>query len=247
MVTDEQNEDFQRLHQLIEGSDDVRGFLEGMARYASTTLSRVTGAPIECAVTLHRRKRSVTIAGSSDRAILLDGVEQALGDGPCLEALRTLKPVLVPDTGIDERWPRLSVSLAAAGARSVLGVPLELGVNAAAALNFFAQDAGLFTEHAIEEATIFADMAAQALRLAVRIATADLLAEDLKAAMESRTAIDLATGIIMEQNHCSRKEAFSLLRDASQNRNQKLRDVAAGVLGSRFESPDTASVTYFED
>ncbi|MFE5837459.1 hypothetical protein [Arthrobacter sp. NPDC056493] len=79
METGEQNEVFQRLHQLIDGAvtlaDDVKGFLEGMTRYASATLSRVTGAQIECAVTLHRRKRSVTIAGSSDTAILLDGVE----------------------------------------------------------------------------------------------------------------------------------------------------------------------------
>lgn len=75
---------------------------------------------------------------------------------------------------------------------------------------------GLFTETVVEEAVIFADMAAQALRLAVRIATANLLAQDLKTAMESRTAIDLATGIIMEQNHCSQGEAFAKLCDASQ-------------------------------
>ena len=136
--SDEQSDDFRRLHQLIEGTEDIKGFLDGMSRYAASTLSRVTGASIECAVTLHQRKRRVTIAGSSDTAIKLDAIEQALGDGPCLEALQTLKPVLLPDTDRDQRWPDYSKELAAAGARSVLGVPLSLGKNASAALNFFA-------------------------------------------------------------------------------------------------------------
>ncbi|MFE5837457.1 ANTAR domain-containing protein [Arthrobacter sp. NPDC056493] len=90
-------------------------------------------------------------------------------------------------------------------------------------------------------------MAAQALRLAVRIASADLLAEDLKAAMESRTAIDLATGIIMEQDHCSQYEAFAMLRDASQNRNEKLRSVAEGILEDRTANHEPTSVTHFEE
>ncbi len=246
MGTEEQNEDFQRLHQLIAGADDVKGFLEGMTRYAAAALSRTAGSRIECAVTLHRRRRRATIAGSSDIAILLDGVEQSLGDGPCLEALQSFQPVLLADTDNDVRWPAYSRSLAAAGSRSVLGVPLDLGNDASAALNFFAADTGLFTRETIDEAAVFADMAGQALRLAVRIATADLLASDLKAAMESRTSIDLATGIIMEQDHCSQDEAFTKLHQASANRNEKLRDLAEDILRARTSAEQAASSTHFD-
>lgn len=247
METDEQNEDFQRLHQLIAGTEDVQGFLGGMTRCAATTLSRATGTRVECAVTLHRRRRSVTIGGSSDIAILLDGVEQALGDGPCLEALRHKKPVLLTNTATDLRWPAFSRRVADAGVRSVLGVPLDVGKDAFAALNFFALDAGLFTQDAVEEAVVFADMAGQALRLVVRIATADLLAEDRKGAMEHRTAIDLATGIIMGQNGRSQEEASAVLLRASQNRNQKLRDIAEGIIKSHSGAHQTTPTTHFED
>ena len=246
MGTEEQNEDFQRLHQLIAGTDDVKGFLTGMTRYAAATLSRTSGSRVECAVTLHRRRRRATIAGSSDMAILLDGVEQSLGDGPCLEALQTLKPVLLADTADDERWPAYSRNLAAAGARSVLGVPLDLGRDASAALNFFAAETGLFTTEIIDEAAVFADMAGQALRLAVRIAAADMLAADLKAAMESRTAIDLATGIIMEQDHCDHDEAFAKLQKASSNRNEKLRDIAEDILRARAKAGHAITPTHFD-
>ena len=247
METDEQNEDFQRLHQLITGAEDVKGFLTGMTKYAATTLSRAAGARVECAVTLHRRKRSLTIGGSSDTAIRLDSVEQAIDDGPCLEALRSMHPVLLPDTSTDDRWPAYSAKVAGTGVRSVLGVPLELNHDASAALNFFAPESGLFTESAIDEAVIFADMASQALRLVVRIATADLLAADRKAAMEQRTAIDMAIGIIMGQNNCGPDEALGMLMHASQTRNQKLRDIAEGIIRNRVSAHQPSPTTYFED
>ncbi|MCX8456088.1 GAF and ANTAR domain-containing protein [Paenarthrobacter ureafaciens] len=246
METDEQNEDFQRLHQLIDGKEDLKGFLNGTTKYAARALTRATGVRVECAVTLHRRKRAATIAGSSDDAILLDGIEQRLDDGPCMEALRTGVPVVVIDAATETRWPAYARNLTVAGARSALGVPMELGDDASAGLNFFSDVAGLFTEGVIEEAVTFADMASQALRLALRIATADLLAKDLKAAMERRTVIDLATGIVMSQNRCSQEEAFAVMLRASQNRNQKLHDVARDMLRSLAGNTDEAR-THFDD
>jgi GAF domain-containing protein len=244
--TEDQNEDFQRLHQLITGTKDIKGFLDGMTRYASTTMTLATGERVECAVTLWRRKRSMTIAGSSDTAILLDGVEQALGDGPCVEALETLAPVLLADTAVENRWPEYSKSLAAAGARSVLGVPLALGKDAAAALNFFAPATGLFTAETIEEAAIFGDMAGQALRLALRLVAAELLAEDLRSAMQTRAVIDVACGMIMEQNQCTQEEAFEFIAQASQHRNQKVHDVAASIIRRHSGSSGTTT-THFQD
>ncbi|WP_347108876.1 GAF and ANTAR domain-containing protein [Paenarthrobacter sp. S56] len=244
METDEQNEDFQRLHQLIAGADDIKGFLDGMTRFAATALTKASGSRIECAVTLRRRKRAVTIAGSSEAATVLDSIEQALGDGPCVQAVASGRVVLVAGIENDGRWPEYAKSLQTAGARGVLGVPLPLGEDASAALNFFAAKPGLFSEGVIEEASVFADMAAQALRLALRIATADLLAEDLKMAMDRRTVIDLACGMIMTQNNCGQSDAFAFLLKASQHRNQKVHDVAAGIVQGRSGEVVT---TYFED
>ena len=245
MQSDEQHEDLQKLHQLVESTNDVQAFLQGMTRYAATRVSAVTGTAIECAVTLHRRRRRATIAGSSTTATLLDRIEQDLGEGPCLEALETLKPVVLPDTGLDRNWPEYSKNLAAAGARSVLGVPLKLGEDASAALNFFAPDTGLFTEQAVHEAIGFADMAARALRLAVRISTADTVIAELKEALASRTIIGMACGIIMEQNNCGQDQAFAALLAASQNRNKKLRNLAESIVNKK--TPGTTPVIHFED
>jgi transcriptional regulator with GAF, ATPase, and Fis domain len=219
-----------QLQDFLLGTANVEDFLNRLAEFAAATLSRSIGAPIECGVTLQRRKRSTTVAGSSQRALMLDRIEHAIGDGPCVQALRTKKVVVLADVETDPRWPVYQRELEAVGCHSTLGVPLEIGEDASAALNFFAAQPGLFTEESVQEAAGFADLAERSLRLAVRIGTAQSRAEDLQAAMESRTTIDLACGVVMAQNRCSQEEAMGILTKVSSNRNQKLRNVAADVL-----------------
>jgi hypothetical protein len=120
------------------------------------------------------------------------------------------------------------------GFTGVLGIPLEVGPGAAATLSFLATEPGVFSEPTTLEGMGFADEGRRSLALALRIADAELRSENRAAALESRTAIDLARGILMAQNHCTAQEAFEVLRKASSNRNQKLRALALEV-ATRFD------------
>lgn len=219
-----------QLQDLIVETESVEDFLQQLSEFSAASLSQSTGEDVECGVTLQRRRRTMTVAGSSSNAVKLDRIEQSLGDGPCIEALRIKSVVLLADVDTDPRWPEYQQRLAEHGCRSMLGVPLEIGDDAAAALNFFASSTGVFSAEVVAEAAGFADLAGRALRLAVRIGAVQARAEDLHAAMEHRTSIDLACGVVMAQNRCSQDEAMDILTRVSSNRNQKLRDVAAGVL-----------------
>lgn len=231
MATPKDDDQFVKLHDLILGSSSVSGFLGELSGVAAATLTESAGSHIECGVTLRRHKRNATVAGSSEHARELDALEHALGQGPCLTSLETMKPVVLADVDADPRWPEYQKILADHGCRAVLGVPLELDQNQGAALNFFASEPGIFSEVVISKAQGFADLAGRALRLALKIADAQNMADDLAAAMENRTTIDLACGVIMAQNRCSQEEAMVLLAKASSHRNQKLRDLAAEILG----------------
>ncbi|MFM9274413.1 GAF and ANTAR domain-containing protein [Pseudarthrobacter sp. NKDBFgelt] len=237
MAFNQVQSDYDQLQGLLSGGGDLKSFLYGLTRLASGVMTEAAGASVECAVTLLRQKRPVTIAGSSELAVRLDEIEQAVGGGPCTEALRIGRPVLLADVSADSRWPTYRKALAAAGCGSCLGVPLDPGENAAAALNFFASPAGPITEQMVPRATAFAESAGHAMALAVRMAAKDELTNDLRAAMEKRTVIDLAAGIIMGQNRCTQDEAMKILMAVSSNRNQKLaavaEEVVAGVSGSR--------------
>lgn len=239
---DQEADDFQRLHNLVADMEDIKGLLDDVTDLAATAMTRTAGTKIECAVALHRRKRANTIAGSDEEAILLDGQEQRLGDGPCIEAIESGKPELL-DSLTGKKWPAFRRELAGTSFESVLGVALDLGNDATAALNFFAADAGVFTDEVSKDAQQFAEVAARALRLGLRIAGAELKAEDLTAAMKHRTPIDMALGIIMAQNRCTAEEAFNILRDASSARNEKLHGVARAIVSGIAKA---APVTHFE-
>lgn len=222
----------EQLQDLVVGSEDVSGFLAELCELSASSLSRALGREVSCAVTLSRHHRTTTAAWSDPEARLFDEIQHSYGEGPCLHAMSTGTTVLVRNTRTDSRWPEYCQAIASLGQLSVLGVPLTLDSGATAALNIFAPTADVFDAAAIRKAEMFAAQAEKALRLAVRIGVQQQLATDLRTAMESRTAIDLAAGIIMGQNRCSQAEAMAILTKASSSRNQKLRVVAEKIVES---------------
>lgn len=243
MTNSAEHELLLELQDLIIETGSVADFLGGLATMAAAAAGRASGRTVECGVTLKHNRKTRTVGGSTERAIHLDKIEHQVGDGPCIASMRVKSPVLLADVHTDPRWPVYQKRLIDEGYLSVLGVPLELGDGAAAALNFFAPVPDLFSEDIITEAANFAEIAGRAVRLAVRVATAEGAADDLSAALESRTAINLACGIIMGQNRCSQSEAMGILVKVSSHRNQKLRDVAEEMV--RKISGEEAS-TYFD-
>lgn len=224
------NESVLLLQEILVGAGNAVEFLSGLSGLAAAAVSEAAGDDIECAVTLKLRRRPATVAASSARALELDKLEQALGDGPCIRALREMAPVIIDDVAKDSRWRTYCEQLADRNVHSTLGVPLEITGDASAALNFFATGPGMFTADVYDKAVGFAAAAHNTLHLSVRINNAQNRADDLEAALESRTAINLACGVIMAQNRCSQEEAMAILTKVSSNRNRKLRDVARELI-----------------
>jgi hypothetical protein len=230
MSSSPENEAVNQLQNILVGAENAAEFLSGLSGLAAAAVSEVAGDAIECAVTVKLRRRPSTVAGSSNRAVELDRIEQAVGDGPCMRAMREMSPVIIDDVSADSRWPELARKFADAGVYSSLGVPLEINSEASAALNFFASKPGVFTPNVYDKAVGFGAAAHSTLHLSVRIKSAENRAEDLEAAMQNRTAINLACGVIMAQNRCSQSEAMEILTKVSSNRNRKLRDVATELI-----------------
>jgi GAF domain-containing protein len=160
-------------------------------------------------------------------------------------ALQTGKTVHVGDVTSERRWPEYARAVAAQGVRSILGVPLQLEGDSTASLNIYSSAAQGFSPADIVRAELFCEQSSKTLRLELRMAQLKDAKEDLEAAMKSRTAIDIAVGVIMAQNRCSQSAAMAILRTASNSRNIKLRDVAAGVIES--VSPESELHTHFDE
>jgi len=229
------------LQSVLVGAGNASDFLSGLTKLAAASISEASGDEIECAITVKVRRRPLTAAGSSPRAVQIDRFEQAIGDGPCIAALREMSPVIIDDGSLDFRCTAPTKKFAEIGVHSSLGIPMEISEDASAALNFFASKPGAFTPDVFNKAVGFAAAARNILHLSVRIDSAHHRAEDLESAMQSRTAIDLACGVIMAQNRCSQAEAMEILTKVSSNRNRKLRDIATELIeqvsGSGIETP----------
>lgn len=81
-----------------------------------------------------------------------------------------------------------------------------------------------------DKALGFAAAAHNTLHLSVRFSTAARQTEDLEAAVQGRTAINLECDVTMAQNRCSQAETMEILTKVSSDRNCKLRDVATELI-----------------
>jgi hypothetical protein len=130
-----------------------------------------------------------------------------------------------------------------AGFYSSLSAPMRPGADAVGALNIYAVDRDAFSAEDLQRARWLAEEAERVVELALKMADDAEVRAQLEAALTSRSVIDQALGIIMGQNRCSSEEAFRLLRDASQNRNVKLRELASAMVASvsKGQAPNTSS------
>ncbi|HKU12555.1 MAG TPA: GAF and ANTAR domain-containing protein [Sinomonas sp.] len=233
--------DVAELQGILLESPDLKSFLFRLTQVAAQELSRRGTA--YCSVTVLRERRWATVGFSEEFAVGLDDLQYSTGEGPCMTALKTGRVVHVADLVHEQRWPAYRPPALESGIRSILAVPIVLDLGAQAALNCYTEEAGAFDVEAKASVEAFADLAASSVRLAVRLETEMERSSDLKAALESRTAINLASGVIMAQSGCTQEQAVEILRRAAISRNVKLRDVASQIL-ARFGEVDPA--THFD-
>jgi ANTAR domain/GAF domain len=221
-----------RVQDMLLDTQDVQDFLDELARFSAESMSGPRGQ-IYCGITLLRHRSAATVASSSEHAQAVDEIQYQFGDGPCLRSCREGVLVHVPDFALDTEFPDYNDTVLRNGIRSVLAVPFDLpGADARAGLNLYSEKPNVFDPGAVESAVSYVRQASKGLRLAVLLAQRNDNAANMKRAMESRTIIDTAVGIIIAQNRCSQEDAINLIKSASSTRNLKLRDVAAAIVES---------------
>ncbi|UWX97475.1 GAF and ANTAR domain-containing protein [Arthrobacter zhaoxinii] len=231
----------ERLQDLTLSSVTVQEFLHELAALTAKAFS-IPASPVECAMTITRDHKPVRAAFSGAPSGSLDDLQYDFTEGPCLTAIHERTLVHIPDLHREKRWEQYAGVLEQAGMRSVLVLPLDLETDGVATLSLYSARAGHFDTATVEQIQDFARRITKPVRLAARLAAGGEHSADLRAAMDSRTVIDLAVGIVMAQNRCSQDEAFTMLVSASGSRNIKLRQIAERVVGSVSE---TEAQTHF--
>ncbi|MET1133870.1 MAG: GAF and ANTAR domain-containing protein [Aeromicrobium sp.] len=176
---------------------------------------------------LYGKRRVETPAASDDLSATGDRLQVEFGEGPALDTLWDVDTVYVPDLAADPRWPRWGPGLSdATGACSVLTFRLFTVKDIVGALSLYSTKVEAFTE----------EDRAEGLALAAHIALAVLAAQKLdqyETALDSRTLIGQACGLVMERYDVDAPRAFALLTRLSSTHEVKLREIALELIHTR--------------
>lgn len=174
---------------------------------------------------IHRDNRIDTPAASSDVVVRVDELQYETDEGPCLDAIRVQETVRSDDIGTDDRWPSWGPRAAEeTGVRSMMCFRLFTLEDTVGGLNLYSGTVGAFDETDFENGQVLAAHSAVAVARAQQVA-------NLKVAMDTRTVIGQAQGILMERYGVDAERAFQVLRRVSSH--VKLRDVALELVTTR--------------
>jgi GAF domain-containing protein len=179
-------------------------------------------------VSLVRSKGAIDTPAASDDVVEIgDRLHAELGEGPCLGASWEEDMVYVADLETDPRWQRWGARLhEATGVRSLLCLKLFTIQDTLGALNLYSSKPDGFGEQDKAEGS------ALAAHIAIAVAAAQRI-EQLETALDSRTVVAQACGLLMERYDIDAVRAFALLGRLSSTSNVKLRDLAARLVLTR--------------
>jgi transcriptional regulator with GAF, ATPase, and Fis domain len=180
-------------------------------------------------------------AASSERAGVLETLAVQAEDGPCIDCVRSGRPVASPDLTHDaHRWPRFTGAAETAGFRGAQAVPMRLRRQVIGALTLLNVDPIEVDPNRSELLQALADVATIGILQHRAIIRGEMLTEQLQTALNSRITIEQAKGVVSAQSGDPDMEhAFTALRGYARAHNQRLAELARDVANG---SADVAAI-----
>ncbi|MFD7459646.1 MULTISPECIES: GAF and ANTAR domain-containing protein [unclassified Streptomyces] len=219
-------------------AESVRGVGPGdLPRRLCQVATRVL--PVDCAsVSLCGGRMPVPLSAGDDRAADLMEIQATLGEGPCLDAARSGRPVLAADltsAANAGRWPVFAQQATAAGVRAVYALPLGDGAGCVGTLDLYRDAPGTLTARELHIAHLVAKVMTVAL-------TALPCGDEYGGRADGTWLSDLAdghdqvfqaVGMIMARLGIGSDEALSLLRARAFAHGRTVLDLAHELVAQR--------------
>jgi hypothetical protein len=175
----------------------------------------------------------VTVATSDDTTEQLEELQFTLGEGPCLDAHATHRPVLNSDVlAAGGRWPGYARAVHELGVRAVFAFPLQVGAARMGAMDVYRNEVRDLTVDALAQALTFAEVAASdLLDTQAERGEGD---EILRDAVGNRYEVHQAQGMVMVQLGVDRAGAMVRIRAHAYAQHRRLSDVASDIVAGRL-------------
>jgi transcriptional regulator with GAF, ATPase, and Fis domain len=183
------------------------------------------------------------VAASSEAVRLLEIFQLEGEEGPCLETVRTGQPVIEADLNhAQHRWPRFTPAALQAGFTAVHALPMRLREQVLGGLNLFRDNPGPFDPADMRIGQALADTATIGLLHERNLRRAEVVGEQLQAALNSRVVIEQAKGKLSERLGVDMDSAFTTLRNYARDHNLRLSELAQTFIdGNQANFPGLTS------
>jgi hypothetical protein len=201
-----------------------------MERLCSALTRNLPARGVGVSVLTDDSYRGGTVAASDVVSRRLDELQFTLGEGPCIDAYASRRPVLEPDLfgHGSSRWPGYAAAAQGEGVRAVFAFPLQIGKARAGALDIYRDQPGPLSDGAFTQALTFADVA-MSLLLDTQSAAKGARA-DLDDALAYRLEVYQAQGMVTVDLGVSLDEAMARLRAHAYAHDRSLTDVARDIV-----------------
>ena len=175
----------------------------------------------------------VSTAASNGASAAVEELQFTMGEGPCLAAFASRRPVLVPDIteGDGMSWLGYGPAALEQGVRAVFAFPLQVGAARLGALDVYRDRPGALSMWALSRALTYADVAMQT------VLDADGGAEETALLLTDgdgvRWEVYQAQGMVMALLRVGAAEALSRIRAYAYANDRPLREVADAIVSRR--------------
>ena len=198
----------------------VSGAGSGMSKadrlcHACVDVLTVDGASLSL---MHEGTSRGTVAASGELSRRLDELQFTFGEGPCFDAMRTARPVLVEDLRdpAEQRWPAFSGAGLEAGVRAMYALPVSAARSHIGVLDLFRSAPGRFSVEEVSGGLLAAELASLPLLDLLTDAPSPSKDDEGDAVTDisalERVEVYQATGMLMAQLDCGPAEALVRLR-----------------------------------
>lgn len=171
-------------------------------------------------------------AASDSSTARIEELQFTLGEGPCIDAFASGRPVLVSDLadGATSRWPLYTPAVRDAGVRAVFAFPLQIGAARLGVLDVFRTRPGSLSRAELGQAFAFADLMVMTLLDGQERAGVGEFDE----VFEHGAELFQAQGMVMVQLGIPLTDALVWIRAHAYASNRPLSEVAADIVARRL-------------
>ena len=215
----------------LEG--DMTGTVGGMQRLCRAAAGALSATGVGVGL-IGEGGVQVTVAASTAPIERIEQLQFSLGEGPCLEAYSTRRPVLVPDLRAAGAtpWPAYAHAARDHGVRGVFAFPLQVGGARLGAMDVYRDTAGALSRESLGLALTFAEVATETILDAqAEPGSRDQVLHD---AGDYRYQVFQAQGMVMVQLGVTLAEAMARIRAHAYAHNRQLSDVAEDIIAGKL-------------